>query len=154
MAHAFLSLGQLAQAHEAASATLRGLEQRVAKQLTPETLSLNGAFHLVLAITAARENDWQQAVTHLAHAHEIAASIAEDRDDFGTEFGPGPIASHAQSPAISSNYPDHDHGRNYANWRSVSACSLNRQKWGLNSGTQLTALRGAGTRPQELRFGM
>jgi hypothetical protein len=76
------------------------LEQRVAKQPTPEALSLNGAFHLVLAITAAREDDRQQAVTHLAHAHQIAASLAEDRNDYGTEFGPTNVALHAVSVAV------------------------------------------------------
>ena len=100
MSHAFLSLGQLAQAQEVASATVKGLEQRAAKEPTPEVLSLFGAFHLVLAMAAARENDRQQTNKHLDQAREIATSIGEDRNDFDTEFGPTNVALHAVSAAV------------------------------------------------------
>jgi len=100
MAHAFLSLGQLAQAQEVASATIQGLERRAAKEPVPEVLSLSGAFHLVLAMAAARENDRQQAGRHLDQAREIAAGIGEDRNDFDTEFGPANVALHAVSAAV------------------------------------------------------
>jgi tetratricopeptide (TPR) repeat protein len=100
MAHAFLSLGQLAQAQEVASTTVTGLEQRAAKDPAPATLSLCGAFHLVLAMAAARENDRQQAYKHLDQAREIAARIGEDRNDYGTEFGPANVALHAVSAAV------------------------------------------------------
>ncbi len=100
MAHAFLSLGQLAQAHKVATATIAGLEQRAAENPAPETLSLSGAFHLVLAVTAARENDRQQTYRHLDRARDIAARIGQDRNDFGTEFGPTNVALHAVSVAV------------------------------------------------------
>jgi tetratricopeptide (TPR) repeat protein len=100
MAHAFLSLGQLAQAHKVATATIAGLEQRAAENPAPETLSLYGAFHLVLAVTAARENDRQQTYRHLDRARDIATRIGQDRNDFGTEFGPTNVALHAVSVAV------------------------------------------------------
>ena len=100
MAHAFLSLGQLAQAEAVASASAKGLEKRAAEEPTPETLSLLGAFHLVLAITAARENDRPQAHAHLDQAREIADRMGEDRNDFGTEFGPTNVALYAVAVAV------------------------------------------------------
>jgi hypothetical protein len=54
----------------------------------------------VLAVTAARENDRQQANRHLDRAREIAADIGQDRNDFGTEFGPANVALHAVSVAV------------------------------------------------------
>jgi hypothetical protein len=56
---------------------------------------LCGAFHLVLAIAAARDNDRLQAHEHLDQAGKIADRIGEDRDDFDTEFGPTNVALHA-----------------------------------------------------------
>jgi hypothetical protein len=53
---------------------------------------LEGAFHLVLAIAAARDNDRLQAAQHIERASEIASQIGEERDDFGTEFGPTNVA--------------------------------------------------------------
>ena len=48
-----------------ASAATGGLDQQ---SLTPEGLSLRGAFRLVLAIAAARENDRNQAYAYLDQA--------------------------------------------------------------------------------------
>lgn len=100
MAHAFLTLGQVAQAQAVASAVVTGLEQRAAREPTAEVMSLCGAFHLVLAIAAARDNDREQAHEHLSQAREIADRIGEDRDDFGTEFGPTNVALHAVGVAV------------------------------------------------------
>ena len=97
MAHVFLSLGLLAQAQGVASATAHGLDQQSA---TPEVLSLRGAFRLVLAITAARENDRTQAYAYLDQARHIAAQIGEDRNDYGTEFGPTNTELHAVAVAV------------------------------------------------------
>lgn len=97
MAHVFLSLGLLSQAQAGASATADGLDQQ---STTPEVLSLRGAFRLVLAITAARENDRAQAYAYLDQARNIAAQIGEDRNDFGTEFGPANTALHAVAVAV------------------------------------------------------
>jgi transcriptional regulator with XRE-family HTH domain len=100
MAHTFLTLGQIGQAQAVASTVVTGLEQRVAREPTAETLSLCGAFHLVLAIAAARDNDRLQAHEHLDHAQQIADRIGEDRNDFGTEFGPTNVALHAVAVAV------------------------------------------------------
>jgi hypothetical protein len=94
MAHVFLSLGQLAQVQEVANAAVSALDRQ---STTPEVLSLRGAFRLVLAITAARDNDRSQAYAYLDRAREIAAQIGEDRNDFGTEFG------HKHGPACCSH---------------------------------------------------
>src|SRR5260221_7449732 len=37
---------------------------------------------------------------HLDHARQIAEQIGEDRDDYGTEFGPSNVAIHAVSVAV------------------------------------------------------
>jgi transcriptional regulator with XRE-family HTH domain len=100
MAHAFLTLGQIGQAQAVASAAISGLEERAARDPAPETLSLCGAFHLVLAIAAARENDRLQAHGHLDQARKIADRTGEDRDDFGTEFSPTNVTLHAVSVAV------------------------------------------------------
>jgi len=54
----------------------------------------------VLAIAAARDNDRAQAHEHLDQARKIAKRIGEDRDDFGTEFGPTNVALHAVAVAV------------------------------------------------------
>lgn len=59
-----------------------------------------GAFHLVLAIAAARDNGRPQAHEHLDQARAIADRIGKDRDDFGTEFGPTNVALHAIGVAV------------------------------------------------------
>ena len=97
MAHVFLSLGQLAQVQTVASAAVSGLDRQVT---TPEVLSLRGAFRLVLAVAAARENDRAQAYTYLDQAREIASQPGEDRNDFGTEFGLTNVGLHAVSVAV------------------------------------------------------
>jgi tetratricopeptide (TPR) repeat protein len=100
MAHVFLTLRQTDQAQAVASAAIHGLDQQAAGEPTTETLSLCGAFHLVLAIAAARDNDRPQAHEHLDQARKIADRIGEDRDDFGTEFGPTNVALHAVGVAV------------------------------------------------------
>jgi len=100
MAHVFLTLRQTGQAQAVASAAIRGLEQQAAGTPTTETLSLCGAFHLVLAIAAARDNDRAQGHEHLDQARKIAKRIGEDRDDFGTEFSTTNVALHAVAVAV------------------------------------------------------
>jgi transcriptional regulator with XRE-family HTH domain len=97
MAHVFLSLGQLSQVQAVAVTSAEALERQEA---TPEVLSLRGAFHLVLAVAAARDNDRAGAYGHLDQAREIAAQIGADRNDFGTEFGPTNVALHSVSVAV------------------------------------------------------
>lgn len=100
MAHVFLSLGQVGQAEAVARDAADALEQRITTQQTPETLSLTGAFHLVLAIAAARDSNRSEAHKQLARAREIAASLGEDRNDFGTEFGPTNVLLHEVGVAV------------------------------------------------------
>jgi tetratricopeptide (TPR) repeat protein len=97
MAHVFLSLGLLSQAQAVASATAGGLDRQSA---TPEVLSLRGAFRLVLAVAAARENDRTQAYAYLEQARDIATQMDRDRNDYGTEFGPTNTALHAVAVAV------------------------------------------------------
>jgi hypothetical protein len=62
MAHVFISLRQLAQAQQVAQSAVDALHPRTLdKKATQEAFSLYGAFHLVLAVVAARENERQQA---------------------------------------------------------------------------------------------
>lgn len=100
MAHVFLTLRQTDQAQAVASAAIDGLDQQSGEDPATEALSLCGAFHLVLAIAAARDNDRQQAHEHLDQARKIADRTGEDRDDFGTEFGPTNVALHAVGVAV------------------------------------------------------
>ena len=101
MAHVFLSLGQLDQAQQVATATSHALEPVISASNPPvEALSLYGALHLVLAIAAARDNDRTQAHQHLDTARTIAERTGQDRDDYGTEFGPSNVAIHAVAVAV------------------------------------------------------
>lgn len=100
MAHVFLSLGQISQAEAVARDVADALEQRITTQPTPETLSLTGAFHLVLAIAAARDNNRSEARKQLDRARAIATGLGEDRNDFGTEFGPTNVLLHEVGVAV------------------------------------------------------
>jgi transcriptional regulator with XRE-family HTH domain len=101
MAHVFLTLSEVSQARRAAATAIDALRPAVnGKDPKIEALSLNGACHLVMAIGAAQDNDRSPAHDHLDQAREIAEQIGEDRDDYGTEFGPSNVAIHAVSVAI------------------------------------------------------
>lgn len=100
MAHVFLTLGQIAQAEQVARNTAAALEARISAQPQPEALSLYGAFQLVLAIAAARDNQRAEAHERLDAAREVAERLGEDRNDYGTEFGPANVAIHAVAVAV------------------------------------------------------
>jgi transcriptional regulator with XRE-family HTH domain len=100
MAHVFLVLGQMDQAQHVAAGAAQALEPRITAQPGPEVLSLYGGLHLVLAVAAARDNDRSLAHLHLDTAGKIAEKLGEDRDDYGTEFGPTNVAIHAVSIAV------------------------------------------------------
>lgn len=100
MAHVFLVLGQIDQAHHVATAMALALEPKITPGASPEALSLYGAAHLVLAVAAARNNERAQAHQHLDTARNIAEQLGEDRDDYGTEFGPTNVAIHAVNIAV------------------------------------------------------
>ena len=81
MAHVFLSLDQLGQAQQVAAATAAALELRAkASESTAEARSPYGACQLVLAITAARENERASAYRHLDLARQIAEKVGDGRD--------------------------------------------------------------------------
>jgi transcriptional regulator with XRE-family HTH domain len=100
MAHVFLSLGRTDQAQQVANATSQALKSTIDREPTAEALSLYGAFHLVLAIAAARDNDRSGAYSHLDIARDISNRINEGRNDYGTEFGPSNVALHAVGVAV------------------------------------------------------
>jgi len=101
MAHVFLSLDQLGQAHQVAAATAAALEPlAAASDGQPEPRSLYGACQLVLAVVAARDNDRATAYRHLDLASTTAEQVGAGRDDYGTEFGPVNVAIHAVSVAV------------------------------------------------------
>lgn len=72
MAHVFLALGQIDQAHHVATSTAQALEPKITPDAEPEVLSLYGALHLVLAVAAARDNKRAEAHQHLETARKIA----------------------------------------------------------------------------------
>jgi transcriptional regulator with XRE-family HTH domain len=100
MAHVFLALGQIEQAQHVATTTAQALEPQITASSEPAALSLYGAFHLVLAVAAARDNERKPAHQYLDTAARIAGQLGEDRDDYGTEFGPTNVAIHAVSIAV------------------------------------------------------
>jgi len=100
MAHVFLSLGQISQAQQVANTTSQALEPLIDADPTAKALSLFGAFHLVLAIASARDNDRNEAHSHLDTARDIARRLNEDRNDYDTEFGPSNVGVHAVGVAV------------------------------------------------------
>ncbi|MEV2274342.1 helix-turn-helix domain-containing protein [Nocardiopsis sp. NPDC049922] len=101
LAHTFLRIGRLDQAEHAAEGAVDALRtQWEAGTLPVEGKSLFGALCLVCAVISAREGD--RAGTHrwIDRAREIAEEIGEDRNDFGTEFGPTNVGVHAVSTSV------------------------------------------------------
>jgi hypothetical protein len=98
MAHSFLSSGYLPQARHVAQTAADALSGRAKK--SDEAASLFGAFHLVLAVVAARESDRTDAELHLQEAATAAERLGEDRNDYGTEFGPTNLALHRVAVAV------------------------------------------------------
>jgi transcriptional regulator with XRE-family HTH domain len=100
MAHVFLSLGQTAQAQQVAASTARALQPLLVTKQPGGAQSLYGALQLVLAVTAARNNERAIAYEHLAEAENMAQRVGDGRDDYGTEFGPANVTIHAVSVAV------------------------------------------------------
>jgi tetratricopeptide (TPR) repeat protein len=101
MAHVFLSLGLFSQVQKVASDAAEALRPRATgTNAEVEALSLYGAFHLVLAVAAARENQRTEAHEFIETARKVAAVVGEGRNDYGTEFGPTNVALHAVSVAV------------------------------------------------------
>lgn len=100
MAHVFLSLRQIQQTQKVALTAATALESRIDGDSDIETLSLYGAFHLVLAVAAARENERAETHKHIETARAIAGRVGSGHNAFGTEFGPMNVALHAVSVAV------------------------------------------------------
>lgn len=101
MGHAFVTLRQLDQAEHVATQAIAALFPVTrSPDCTPETLSLYGAMHLLLAVVAAREGDRTATRQAIAKARKIAARLGENRNDYNTEFGPTNVELHAVSTAV------------------------------------------------------
>lgn len=98
MAHAFITLGRFEQAEATTVSGISALDER--NDPSPEALSVRGALYLALAVTHAKAGERAPANNAIAKAHEIAETLGEDRNDYGTEFGPTNVALHAVSVAV------------------------------------------------------
>jgi hypothetical protein len=117
---------QLVQAQQVAQESVDALRPLVDEAgASPDVLSLYGAFHLVLAVVAARENERADAQELLRTARAVAERIGEDRNDFGTEFGPTNVGLHAV--AISVDLGDAGAALDLAGDIDPSALSPERQ---------------------------
>lgn len=103
--------GQYRMAHTLAGTDERVLALHVLRQAVrgasavqhsddPGVVSLVGACALLLAVLEAREGDRKSAEGHLRIARSLARRLGEDRDDYGTEFGPTNVALHAVAVAV------------------------------------------------------
>jgi hypothetical protein len=99
MAHTFvnsseddLALHVLRQAVEVAGG-LKG-------DADPGLVSLTGACALLLAVLEARRGEATESRRHLIAAVALARQLGEDRNDFGTEFGPTNVALHQVAVAV------------------------------------------------------
>ena len=88
LAQAFLSAGQLDQAERVVSVTATGLEPKARRDSPPELLSVWGTLNLIWAIIATRQGQERAALDFMGKAETAAKWLGEDRDDFGTQFGP------------------------------------------------------------------
>lgn len=98
--HVFLSGGQLDQAERVASVATAALEPKARRDSPPELLSIWGALNLAGAVVATRQGQERRALDRMRKAESAAKWLGEDRDDFGTEFGPTNVSLHAVSVAV------------------------------------------------------
>ena len=100
LAHVFLSGDQLSQAERVVNVATAALAPRVRDDSPSPLLSVWGALHLVGAVVASRQERPETALANMRRAQEAADRLGEDRDDFGTEFGPTNVALHAVAVAV------------------------------------------------------
>jgi transcriptional regulator with XRE-family HTH domain len=97
--------GQLRMAHTFVDSAEEDLALHVLRQavalaggLAADTeaglVSLTGACALLLAVLEARRGNATEARRHLKAAVRLARRLGEDRNDYGTEFGPTKVALH------------------------------------------------------------
>lgn len=93
MAHTFVGSGENDLAiHVLRQAT--GMAGQLKPDTDPPLLSLTGAGALLLAVLEARKSESGEAHRHLKVAQRLARHLGEDRNDYGTEFGPTNVALH------------------------------------------------------------
>jgi transcriptional regulator with XRE-family HTH domain len=98
MVQAFVRLRRLEQAEHAAQTAISALGARASQ--SPESLSVLGSLHLVLALVRARASARTEAKEEIAKARTIAAQLGENRNDFNLEFGPVNVEIQAVSTAV------------------------------------------------------
>lgn len=99
LAQVLLSTGRRAQSRHAAAAGVAALRPHI-ESADPGLISVYGALHLVLAIGAARDGSRQAAWRAIEGAEDAAARLGQDRNDYGTEFGPTNVGLHAVAVAV------------------------------------------------------
>ncbi|MCC3769723.1 helix-turn-helix domain-containing protein [Streptomyces sp. UNOC14_S4] len=102
LAHAFVRLRRYDQAEHTARSASEALGEYVARteEPSPEALSLQGSFHLVLALVHARTGNRSDARREIETARSVASALGEDRNDHNLEFGPTNVELHAVSIAV------------------------------------------------------
>jgi transcriptional regulator with XRE-family HTH domain len=100
LAQAFLSAGHLDQAERVLSVTAAALEPMARRDSEPELLSLWGTLNLIWAIIATRQGHEGAALDRMAKAETAAKWLGNDRDDFGTQFGPTNVSIQAVMVAV------------------------------------------------------
>jgi hypothetical protein len=90
--HALMPAGSPVRALEVARRTVDELEPHVGGD--PAALRMYGMTHLTTALWAARADQRDVAVTHLAEAEEVAGRLGEDGEWFDIFFGPNQVRIH------------------------------------------------------------
>lgn len=90
----------------------------------PAVYSLRGALNLQLAVVASRSDDADRAYSHLDVASRLADQLGEDRNDFGTEFGPTNVRLHEVAVALELG----DAGRALRVGEAIDASGLSTER--------------------------
>ncbi|MEU1813998.1 helix-turn-helix transcriptional regulator [Streptomyces roseifaciens] len=101
LAHAFVRLRRYDQADHTARTAVSALARHLSRTgETPESLSVLGSLHLVLALVHARCGSRTDARQEITTARQIAARLGGDRNDLHLEFGPTNVEIHAVAIAV------------------------------------------------------
>lgn len=101
LAHAFVRLKRYDQAEHSAQSAVNALGRHTDRTgPTPESRSLLGSLHLILALVHARCGNRADARRETLLARHAAQQLGEDRNDFNLEFGPTNVEIQAVSVAV------------------------------------------------------
>ncbi len=101
LAHALVRLKRYDQAEHVASTAVKVLcRQSHYAGSSPESMSVLGSLHLVLALVHARCGNRADTLRRLGDARRVAGRLGVDRNDFNLEFGPTNVEIHAVSMAV------------------------------------------------------